>query len=569
MPITTVISLVRVRGHVFLTLLIATVVCVSGFWFAIPPTYLTNDDVAIRRAIEGLTAPGAAPTGYVIMAHSLLGWILASTAPLTRLHGWDLAVASVLICSIASIVTIAWCLFDGVLARTLSVVVALAIMMPLLAGMQFTISATLAGIAAMSAIVTELFTPVPRKSMLLASAVLLVVGLLVRPLGAAAGGLLSAALLSPLAIAARNSTPNRFRRLFLAVAALGVLAGSLVYVDRALYRLAPEWSTYREDHWRLAWAFEWGGGAPETELAVLRSRVGWSQNDWDLVRQSWGIDPVIHSHERLDVLYRSWSAMQDWREQAASVRQRVAAELTESTSFRLLAESRLALGLCALVALAFASRRGLIAVLGSATIFYAAGLAIEIAFKELPVRLFAPLQVGLVVAVLVTCRVLGRPTHALVVTLCMAAAGGLLAYQAETVVAAALADQQQSKETDTQVRELLGQHPSLLLLHSDAFPSEHWWRPFHTPPVKLPSIQLGLNNHNPYVLRFIARTYGESLLYASCTHPSILVVAEPDRLEPVTLFMHEHYDMNVSWDLAYEGSFRAWRCSPAKTYSSR
>src|SRR5262245_52165563 len=200
MPITPVMSLVRVRGRAFIAFLISTLVCVSGFWFAIPPTYLTNDDVAIRRAIEGLTAPGAAPTGYVIMAHSLLGWILASTAPLTRVHGWDLAVAGVLICSIASITTIAWCVFDSVLARSLSVVATLAIMMPLLAGMQFTISATLAGIAAMTAIVMELLTPVPRKSLLVASAVLLVVGLLMRPSGAAAGGLLSTALLLPLAL---------------------------------------------------------------------------------------------------------------------------------------------------------------------------------------------------------------------------------------------------------------------------------------------------------------------------------------------------------------------------------
>ena len=569
MPVTLVISLVRVRGRAFIALLLSTLVCVTAFWLAIPPTYLTNDDVAIRRAIEGLTAPGASPTGYVIMAHSLLGWMLASTAPLTPLHGWDVAVASVLICSIALITAIAWCLFDTALARWLSLVAALAIVMPLLPAMQFTISATLAGIAAMTVIVMELFTPAPRRSLLLASAVLLVVGLLVRPLSAAAGGLLSAALLLPMAVNARDRLPNRFRQVLVAVAALGVLAGSLVYVDGVLYRLSPEWSTYREDHWRLARSFEWGGGPPEAEVALLRARVGWSQNDWDLVRHSWGIDPVLHSHERFDTLYRSWSAMQGWREQAASVRQRLAAELTASALVRLFAESRLALGLSVLVALAFASRRGLIAVLGSATVFYAGCLAIEIAFKELPARLFAPLQVGLFVAVLITCRVLSRPMHARVVTLCAAAAAGLLTYEVHTVVEAAVDDRRQSKETDTQVLELLQQQPSLLLLHADSFPSEHWWRPFHTPPVPLTSIQLGLNNHNPYVRRFIARTYGESLLHAMCTHPSILVVAEPGRLESVTAFMHEHHDTDVSWDLVYEGSFRAWRCSPARTYSSR
>ena len=429
MPITLMTSLVGVRGHVFIALLISTLVCVTGFWLTIPPTYLTNDDVAIRRAIEGLTAPGAAPTGYVLMAHSLLGWILASTAPLTRIHGWDLAVASVLICSIATIATIAWCLFDSVLARSLSIVAALAIMMPLLSAMQFTISATLAGTAAMTAIVMELLMPGPRKSLLIASAVLLVVGLLVRPLSAAAGGFLSLALLLPMAVNARDRLPTRLRRLLVAAVALGILAGSLVYIDRALYRLAPEWSAYREDHWMLAQSFEWGGALPATEVAPLRAHLGWSQNDWDLVGHSWGIDPVIHSHERFEMLYRSWSATLEWRERAASVMQRIAAELTGPTFLRLFAESRLALGLSALVALAFASRRGLIAVLASTTIFYAACLAIEIAFKELPARLFAPLQVGVFVAVLITCRVLNRPTHALLTTLCTAAAAGLLTYK--------------------------------------------------------------------------------------------------------------------------------------------
>jgi hypothetical protein len=164
--------------------------------------------------------------------------------------------------------------------------------------------------------------------------------------------------------------------------------------------------------------------------------------------------------------------------------------------------------------------------------------------------------------------VLNRPTHALLTTLCTAAAAGLLTYEVHAVVVAAIADERQSKEIDTQVLELLQQHPSLLLLHSDSFPSEHWWRPFHTPPVPLRAIQLGLNNHNPYVLRFIAQTYGESLLHAMCTNPSILVVAEPGRLQPVTVFMHEHYGMDVNWNLVYQGSFRAWRCSPATTYDS-
>ena len=67
---------------------------------------------------------------------------------------------------------------------------------------------------------------------------------------------------------------------------------------------------------------------------------------------------------------------------------------------------------------------------------------------------------------------------------------------------------------------------------------------------------------NPYVQRFVQNTYGGSLLHAICTDPSIIVVAEHGRLEPVTAFMKEHYDADVTWIPVYEGSFRAWRCAP-------
>jgi hypothetical protein len=560
-----VTSLASLRGRAFIALLVSTSACIVGFWVSIPPTYLTNDDVTIRRAIEGLTAPGAAPTGYVLMAHSLLGWALAWSERLTAVHSWDVVVAGVLICSIATTLAIAWSLFDGVAARALSVVAALVITVPLLSGMQFTISATLAGTAAMTALAMELLLPAPRKSVLLASAALLFLGLLVRPMSAAAGGLLSLGLLTPVAISSPERRAIAVRRLGIAAVAVGILAGTLVYVDDALYRLSPAWDAYHQDNWMLAWFFEWGGDLPARQVEPLRAQLGWSPNDWELLRLFWGIDPTIHSHERVEALYRSWSAMVEWRDRVGWGLDRTSAELTAPTFLRLFAESRLALGICALVALAFASWRGVLATLGSTVIFYAACIGMEILFKELPTRLFAPLQVGLVLAVLITCRVLSRPTTtALLTTLCAAAAVGLLVQEVRAVVSEAVADRRQSRETDAQVLDLLQQGPSLLLLHADSFPSEHWWRPFHTPPVALSAIQLGMNNHNPYVQRFIAHSYREPLLHAVCTDPSILVVAEPGRLEPVTVFMRERYGVDVDWRAVYQGSFRVWRCSPRK-----
>ena len=112
----------------------------------------------------------------------------------------------------------------------------------------------------------------------------------------------------------------------------------------------------------------------------------------------------------------------------------------------------------------------------------------------------------------------------------------------------------------THVGGLLNLHPSLLILHSDSFPSEHRWRPFHTPSVQLTAIQLGLNNHNPSVDRFLMR-YDPSLLSAIGADSAILVISERRRLDPVTTFMREHYHVAVEWNEVYQGSFRAWHCS--------
>jgi len=560
-----VTSLASLRGRAFIALLVSTSACIIGFWVSIPPTYLTNDDVTIRRAIEGLTAPGASPSGYVLMAHSLLGWALAWSQHLTATHTWDLVVASVLVCAIATALTIAWSLFDSVSARALSMAAALVVIAPLLSGMQFTISATLAGTAATTAIAMELLLPRPRKSLLFASAALLLFGVLVRPMSAAAGGMLSLALLTPAAISAQERRAFVAPRLAIAAVALAVLTGALVYLDDAIYRLSPAWDAYHQDNWMLAWFFEWGGDLPTSQVEPLRAQLGWSPNDWELLRRFWGVDPTIHSHERVETLYRSWSAMVQWRDRAGWMLERTAAELKGPTVLRLFGDSRLALGVCAMVVLAFASRRGLAAALGSTIIFYAACMAIEVVFKELPVRLFGPLQVGLVLAVLITSRLLSRPgASKRLTTLCAAAAVVLLVREVRAVGTEALANSRQSKETDAQVLDVLHQQPSLLLLHADSFPSEYWWRPFHTPPVALNAIQLGMNNHNPYVQRFIAHAEREQLLHAICTDPTILVVAEAGRLEPVTVFLRERYSMNVDWAAVYQGSFRVWRCSPGK-----
>lgn len=540
-----------------------TLVSAAAFWIAVPPTYLTNDDVSIRRDIEGLTTPDAAPTGYVLMAHSLLGWMLVGVQRVAPLHAWDVVVAGLLLASVALVLATAWGVSGGV-ARVLAVAAVVVVIAPLFAGLQFTISAALAGSAAMLAAGLELLLPVPRRSVLAATAALLLLGVLVRPMAATAGALLAMAMLVPSAFLDGGTRSRSLRRMGIAVAAIlgGVLA--LVYVDGLLYQLSPAWATYRADNWMTARLFEWGGDLPASVVEPLRARVGLTANDWDLLRRWWGVDPVIHSHARIEALYGAWSSVVDWRQRMDWMLQRVATGFAFGTLTRLVMQSVTACVVAALLVLARARWSGVAASTAAAAIFFGACMAIEIGFKELPFRLFSPLQVGFVLAVLINSRA-GATTRKVAAACCGGIAMALAIQQGWLVAQDARADRRQSNEVDAQVAEVLQLHPSLLVLHSDSFPSEFWWRPFHTPPVRLAALQLGLNNHNPYVQRFAAGSSGASLLLAICTDPSILVVSDAGRLDPVTVYMREHHATMVDWQQVYSGSFRVWRCSAKGT----
>src|SRR5262245_3075597 len=170
----------------FLVSLGITTLLIAALWLSISPTYLTSDDVAIRSSIDGTFVPGEPPTGFTLMTHAALGWALVSAQALwPGLHGWDTVLVVTLVVAIAMVEAIAWT--TGGALRVLVLSIAL---VPLLIGMQFTISSTLAGGAAVLVASAE-----RRRSTLILAAVVLVVGLLIRPYGAAAGAFLVAVLI--------------------------------------------------------------------------------------------------------------------------------------------------------------------------------------------------------------------------------------------------------------------------------------------------------------------------------------------------------------------------------------
>lgn len=555
----------RIEWRTFVVTLAATLMCVAAFWIAIPPIFLTNDDVSIRLGIEGLTVPGGTPTGFVLMAHSLLAWALVGARRMLPVHIWDLVLGALLIWSAAVVLTLAWTWGGAVrIARVAALLAALVVLVPLVGGVQFTISSTLAGGAAMALAATEILAVRPRPAFLIMAASLLLMGLLVRPMGATAGAILTGLLLAPLALRDTSARRSRVVRLGGLIAGVAGTAALLVYLDGALYTTDAPWAAYQQNMWVMARLFEWGGDLPAGAIDRMRERAGWSPNDWEALKTFWGVDPDVHSLARIEDAYASWADVVAWQMRAQWLIRRATAHLTGATFLRLLAESAVPIAAGVALAITQARRAGLVATSALLALFVVSCLAIESGFKELPFRLFAPLQACFVLAIIIVIGTWRRPTRTAAYVPAAILLLSLVAYEARLVARQATADNEQSAAVERQIADLLQLQPSLLVLHADSFPFEHWWRPFRTPPVKLHSIQLGTTNHNPYLQAFLSISYSQGLLRAICTDPSILVVAERDRLDSVATFVREHYGMNVTWTEAYAGSFRAWRCTPQR-----
>jgi len=105
--------------------------------------------------------------------------------------------------------------------------------------------------------------------------------------------------------------------------------------------------------------------------------------------------------------------------------------------------------------------------------------------------------------------------------------------------------------------------PSLVVIHRDSFPEEHWLRPFHRPSVRLLMIRLWRNNQNPQLQSFL-RASGLSAFPSSiCDQPSVVIISEQGRLEVVTEEMQQRFDRSIVWNPFYMASFRVWQCLPA------
>jgi len=192
----------------------------------------------------------------------------------------------------------------GWLARATVMGALVVAMAPLVASVQFTISAALAGGASALLALTEMGAARPRKAVLVMAFLLFVAGLLIRPMGGPAGAVVAVGL----------SLPHlRIRRWWWAHA-LGILGTVSVvflaaqYVDVGLYGRQPEWDAYFRFNWIVGPLLEWGTDVSSSAAREIRQSVGWSANDWLMLTGSWGVDPVVHGFSRVSQAYQVQTA---------------------------------------------------------------------------------------------------------------------------------------------------------------------------------------------------------------------------------------------------------------------
>lgn len=537
------------------------VVCaLIALWTWIPPAYDTNDDATIRAVLEGTRIPGQAPTGYALLPHSALGWLLVAVRQVwPSAYAWDVAVTGTLAWGLAVFAAVVWGSARSAALRLSAVATTIAVMLPLVGSVQYTISATIAGGAAIALAWSELQRDHSRRSVLAMACALFVLGVMVRAGGAMAGMLAVVASLLPPAVQRGRRGIGALSALLTASVALFAI---LHAVDLALYSLRPEWNAYRELNELVTALFDWNWQAvlpSAVNVTGARSAAGWTANDWLMLEHAWGVDPELFGVQPVRNFYAATVAhLRPWDYVEAAV-QRLSIVDAANVSERL-NEAWPALLAMVLVVAMYARRSDLRVMSGMAVCFVLYCVSVQVGFKSLPFRLFAPMIAGFVVVVLANVHP-GRLTKTwtsvvLVVVLV------LCGYQAPRVVAGMTANRAHSLQVDAEGAALAALQPSLVVIHRDTFPEEHWLRPFHRPAVRLMMIRLGRNNQNPQLLSFLRGSGLSAFPSAICDRQSVLVISEPGRLEVLTTDLQERRGRTVVWKPQFTGSFRAWQCLP-------
>ncbi|MBM3817900.1 MAG: hypothetical protein FJW14_02610 [Acidimicrobiia bacterium] len=546
------------RSRTLLVAVLAAAAGLAALWIVIPPIYLANDDAAIRLTVTGGDLPGEPATSYLVFTHEALARVVVALQRLLpAVFVWDVLLAAALAVGVGALLATAAAAWPRGSPRVGALCAVLVTVAPFAAGLQFTISAVMcAGAALVVAVCEMLWSERPRRSVLIAAAVLVVAGYTLRPMAVEGAVVVLLACLVPVA-AAHRWWRARLLRLAAVAAIVGGTFVALDLLNRALYPERDGWAEFYTHTWQFVTLIDWNSAARDAQREAIREAAGWTPNDWDMLWKGWaGTDWTLFGPDRVanayEVLSGSSSVIDRARAAVVGFDRRVLAELLNALA--------VPLGVALLFAAGVGTWRGILLAAVLVVEFLAICLAIQGGFKELPFRLLAPLVACFVAVVVVAVAEHRRASHTWFGWVAAAAIVALFAQQGWAAVQQARAEINHARSVEEQVQAMLRLKPSVVVLHGDAFPMEHWWRPFHEPPVRFSMIRLGGNNGNPRLRHFLNRTGRSRLLVSVCDDPSIFVVAEAGTIEMVPQYMLEHADRRVTVEPVFEGSFTAWRC---------
>jgi hypothetical protein len=541
----------------------ALIVCVvATLWTLIPPAYDTNDDATIRGVLEGTRVPGQPATGFALLPHAALGWLIVAVREVwPSAYAWDVVVTGTLVWGLAVFASLVWGSSGSALSlRIAAIAAALAAFLPLLSSVQYTISSTIAGGAAMALAWFEWHGHARRRAVLVMAAGLLLLALLVRSGAAMAGALAVSACLLPFAMRARRRGLTLLASLAGGAAALFLV---LHAADVALYKLRPEWDAYRLANYYITAMFDWNWQAAlpaSVDITGARTAVGWTASDWAMLEHAFGVSPELFNLDRVRAFYEATAGRVAAWDYVLVAMQRL------WTVDRANLEERLnelwpIMACLAVVVLMYVRRQDLGIMIAVLLCFVAYCIGVQAAFKSLPFRLLAPMAACFVAVVLthLASRRPGRIVRLLGLVLVLALCG----YQSSAVLTAMQANHRHSLQVDAEGAALAALEPSLVVIHTDTFPEEHWQRPFHRPDVRLLMIRLGRNNQNPQLQSFLRASGLSEFPSSMCDQPSVVIISEQGRLEVVSEEMRQRFDRSVIWNPFYMASFRVWQCLPA------
>lgn len=225
-----------VRSRTLLVAVLAAAAGLAALWTVIPSIYLANDDAAIRLTVTGGDLPGEPATSYLVFTHEALARVVVALQRLLpAVFVWDVLLAAALAVGVGALLATAVAAWPRGYSRVGALCAVLVTVAPFAAGLQFTISAVMcAGAALVVAVCELLWSERPRRSVLIAAAVLVVAGYTLRPMAVEGAVVVLLACLVPVA-AAHRSWRARLRRLAAVAAIVGGMFVTLDLLNRALY----------------------------------------------------------------------------------------------------------------------------------------------------------------------------------------------------------------------------------------------------------------------------------------------------------------------------------------------